>query len=177
MAAAEALPFDAGTFDATLSQLAVNFMTDAELGVREMSRVTRPGGVVSSCVWDDAGEMTLLRAFWRAARAVDPERAAAAGENLGMPLCEEGALAALWHTVGLNDVRSGALIVKAEYADFDDLWSPFPAGVGPSGAFCASLDDDKRNALYDALHGELGVGAGRFELTARAWIVSGSVPD
>jgi hypothetical protein len=142
-----------------------------------MCRVTRPGGIVSSCVWDDAGEMTLLRAFWRAARTVDPDRAAAVGENLGMPLCEEGALANLWRTVGLNDVRSSALIVKAQYADFDDLWSPFPAGVGPSGAFCMSLGDDKQAALHDALRGELGVGAGGFELTARAWVVSGSAPD
>ena len=39
-----------------------------------MGRVTRPGGVVASCVWDYAGEMTLLRAFWDAAREVDPQR-------------------------------------------------------------------------------------------------------
>jgi len=72
--AAEALPLGDGTFDATLSQLVVNFMSDAEAGVREMGRVTRPGGVVASCVWDYAGEMTLLRAFWDAAREVDPQR-------------------------------------------------------------------------------------------------------
>ncbi len=72
LAAAEALPFAEGTFDGTLSQLVVNFMRDAEAGVREMARVTRPGGVVASCVWDYAGEMTLLRAFWDAAREVDP---------------------------------------------------------------------------------------------------------
>ena len=59
MAAAEALPFADGAFDAALSQLVVNFMRDAEAGVREMARVTRPGGVVASCVWDYAGEMTL----------------------------------------------------------------------------------------------------------------------
>src|SRR5919198_4833405 len=45
-APAEALPFADDTFDATLSQLVVNFMDDAEAGVREMTRVTRPGGVV-----------------------------------------------------------------------------------------------------------------------------------
>ena len=41
--------------------------------MREMARVTRPGGVVAACVWDYAGEMTLLRAFWDAAREVDPD--------------------------------------------------------------------------------------------------------
>ena len=39
-------------------------MQDPEAGVAEMRRVTRPGGVVAACVWDYAGEMPLLRAFW-----------------------------------------------------------------------------------------------------------------
>ena len=72
VAGAESLPFDDSAFDITLSQLVVNFMRDAEAGVREMSRVTRPGGIVASCVWDYAGEMTLLRAFWDAARRDQP---------------------------------------------------------------------------------------------------------
>src|SRR4029450_6701473 len=83
-APAEALPFADGTFDATLSQLVVNFMGDPEAGVREMARVTRPGGVVASCVWDYAGEMTLLRAFWDAARGIAPERAGASDGGGGM---------------------------------------------------------------------------------------------
>ena len=67
VAGGEALPFEDDAFDATLSQLVVNFMADPPAGVREMARVTRPGGVVASCVWDYAGEMTLLRSFWDAA--------------------------------------------------------------------------------------------------------------
>ena len=175
VAGAEALPFADGTFDAALAQLVVNFMRDAEAGVREMVRVTRPGGVVASCVWDYAGEMTLLRAFWDAAREVDPERAAAADEGVVMRWCGDGELAALWRTAGLRDVRSGPLVVRATYASFEDLWSPLPTGVAPSGAFCASLDADRRAALHDAYRRRLGVGDGPFELTARAWAVAGNV--
>src|SRR5439155_18765358 len=80
-ASAEVFPFADERFDVVLSQLVLNFMHDPEAGVREMRRVARPGGVVASCVWDYAGEMTLLRAFWRAAREVDPERAAEADET------------------------------------------------------------------------------------------------
>lgn len=175
VATAEALPFADDTFDAALSQLVVNFMRDAEAGVRELARVTRPGGVVASCVWDYAGEMTLLRAFWDAAREVDPERAAAADEGIVMRWCAEGELAALWRAAGLRDVRFGPLVVSAAYTDFEDLWSPLPTGVAPSGAFCASLDEDRRAALHDAYRRRLGVGDGPFELTARAWAVAGIV--
>src|SRR5215207_3348533 len=69
IAPAEALPFADGTFDGALAQLVVNFMADPRAGVGEMRRVTRPGGTVAAAVWDYAGEMTLVRAFWDAARA------------------------------------------------------------------------------------------------------------
>ena len=177
VAAAESLPFGDGAFDASLSQLVVNFMGDAEAGVREMARVTRPGGVVASCVWDYAGEMTLLRAFWDAAREVDPDRGAAADEGIVMRWCGEGELAELWSTAGLRDVRFGPLVVHASYADFEDLWSPLPSGVAPSGAFCKSLDSDGQAALHDAYRRRLAVGDGAFELSARAWAVAGTVPS
>jgi SAM-dependent methyltransferase len=174
-APAEALPFEDGAFDAALSQLVVNFMGDARKGVAEMARVTRPGGVVASCVWDYAGEMTLLRAFWDAAREVDPERAAAVDEGVVMRWCGKGELGVLWQAAGLLDVRIDALVVSAAYADFDDLWAPLPTGIAPSGAFCKSLDPDSRAALRDAYRRRLGVGEGPFELSARAWAAVGTV--
>jgi SAM-dependent methyltransferase len=175
VAGAEALPFADGTFDCALSQLVVNFIGDPEAGVREMARVTRPGGVVAACVWDYPGAMTLLRAFWDAAREVDPARAAAADEGVVMRWCGEGELAELWRAAGLADVRFGPLVVSAQYRDFEDLWSPFPTGVAPSGAFCASLEADRRGELHDAYRRRLGIGDGAFELTARAWAVAGTV--
>ena len=176
-AGAEALPFADGEFDAALSQLVVNFMRDAEAGVRELARVTRAGGIVASCVWDYGDGMTLLRAYWDAAREVEPERAAAADEGVVMRWCAEGELAELWRAAGLTGVRFGSLVVGAKYANFEDLWSPLPTGVGPAGAFCKSLDQDGRAALHDTLRRRLGVGDRPFELTARAWSVVGTVPD
>jgi SAM-dependent methyltransferase len=176
VAPAEELPFDAASFDAALSQLVVNFMGDAPAGVREMARVTRPGGVVASCVWDYADGMELLRGFWDAAREVEPEGAAVADEGVVMRWCREGELAELWRLAGLADVRAGELVVRVSYPSFEDLWAPLPTGVAPSGAFCKSLDDDGRAALHDGFRRRLGVGDGPFELSARAWAVAGSVP-
>jgi SAM-dependent methyltransferase len=174
VAPAESLPLASDGFDATLSQLVVNFMRDPEAGVREMARVTRPGGVVASCVWDYAGQMTLLRAFWDAAREIEPERAAAADEAVVMRWCAEGELAELWRDAGLENVRSAPLVVHASYTDFEDLWSPLLSGVAPSGAFCTSLDDNRRAELHDALRRHLRVGDKPFSLSARAWAVAGT---
>ncbi len=43
---AEELPFDDGAFDVALAQLVVHFMADPVAGLKEMARVTRPGGRV-----------------------------------------------------------------------------------------------------------------------------------
>jgi hypothetical protein len=120
--------------------------------------------------------MTLLRTFWDAAREVSPE-AASADEGAVMRWCGEGELAELWHDAGLGDVAFSSLTVRAEYADFEDLWWPLPTGVGPAGAFCKSLDDDRRATLHEAFRRRLGVGDGPFELSARAWAVAGTVGE
>ena len=46
---AEALPPFGRRFDVVLSQLVVNFVTDAEAGVRAMRAAAAPGGTVASC--------------------------------------------------------------------------------------------------------------------------------
>lgn len=176
VAPAEALPFDDDRFDVTLSQLVMNFMADPEAGVREMGRVTRPGGTVAACVWDYGDAMTLLRAFWDAAREVAGEDAARADEGARMRFCREGELAALWRRAGLRDVQDGEMVVHADYTGFDDLWSAFLAGVGPAGAFCMSLEQARRDRLRTVLREALGVGDEPFALPARAWTAVGSVP-
>lgn len=176
-APAETLPLADDSFDAALSQLVVNFMDDPEAGVREMARVTRPGGIVAACVWDYAGEMQLLRAFWDAALESIPERAAAADEGVVMPWSGEGDLADLWCAAEIEAVRFGSLIVSATYASFEDLWSPFPTGVGPAGAFCKSLSAQDQAAIEVAMRRRLKVDDDPFELTARAWAVVGTAPS
>jgi ubiquinone/menaquinone biosynthesis C-methylase UbiE len=174
---AESLPFADGEFDATLSQLVVNFLADPENGLREMSRVTRAGGVIAGCVWDYGGEMTMLRAFWEAAAALDPARAEPLMESHTMRFGRPDELAALWRSSGLDDVHVAPIVVEASYDDFDDLWSPFPTGVGPAGAYAASLDSEARASLREELARRLGRPDGPFTLSARAWCAVGTVAD
>jgi SAM-dependent methyltransferase len=168
---AESLPFDDGAFDVVLSQLVVNFMRGADAGVAEMVRVARGGGSVASCVWDYADGMTMLRAFWDGALDIDPD---APDEARTMRYCSEPELRELWLRGGLQDVDTETLVVEAAYDGFDDYWAPFPTGLAPSGAYCASLDRERQEALRVAVFRRLGEPAGPFTLTARAWFVRGS---
>lgn len=173
-AGAEQLPFDDATFDAVLSQLVVNFLGDADLGLREMVRVARPGATIAAAVWDYADGMTLLRTFWDVAHALDPD-SARLDEGSRMRFCDPDSLQGLWSAAGLHDVAAGPIVVRAAYASFDDLWAPFAAGVGPAGAYAAGLDAPQQARLRDEFHTRLGAPAAEFELSARAWAVRGQV--
>jgi ubiquinone/menaquinone biosynthesis C-methylase UbiE len=170
---AESLPFADNEFDATLSQLVVNFLSDPEQGVREMSRVTRPGGVVAGCVWDYGGGMTMLRTFWEAAAALDPEGAGPRMESHTMRFSTPEDLAGLWESARFADVAVSPIVVEASYENFEDLWAPFPTGVGPAGAYAASLGGDQQAQLRDEFARRLGGPEGPFALSARAWCAVG----
>jgi SAM-dependent methyltransferase len=174
LASAESLPFGDASFDHALAQLVVNFIPDPPSGVREMARVTRPGGTVAGAVWDYAGEMTLLRGFWNAAVALDPG-AAERDEGRTMPYCTPGDLEALWSGAGLADVAVAPVTVSAGYEGLDDLWEPLARGVGPAGAYAAALPVAHQSALKEELGRRLGVGDEPFRLKARAWVAWGRV--
>src|SRR5262249_14814502 len=151
------------------AQLVVNFMTDPVRGVEEMRRVVRPSGSVAGCTWDYPRGRTMIRAHGGAGHRGAPGEAAEfdAGETMREAALAE--LTGLWQTVDLEEVEGGELSVTAAYEDFEDLWAPLPTGIGPAGAFCASLDPERRQALRAALSRKLGDPEGPFELSARAW--------
>src|SRR5215218_6484897 len=77
------LPLADARVDAVVSGLVLNFVPDPARAVREMTRVTRPGGRVAAYVWDYAEGMELIRRFWDAAAA--PSRWPACSAAPGWP--------------------------------------------------------------------------------------------
>ena len=165
--AAEELPWGDASFDAALAQLVVHFMRDPVAGLREMGRVTRPGGTVSACVWDHAGSGGPLSLFWDAVHELDP----LAGGERGLAGAREGHLAELFGEAGLVDISSGLLSVDVNFANVDEWWEPFTYGVGPAGAYVADLDEAGRDALKAECARRLPDGP--FTLTASAWVATG----
>jgi SAM-dependent methyltransferase len=167
---AEQLPWPDDAFDAALSCLVIAFMSDPDRGVSEMARVTRPGGTVAACMWDTAGGgMTMLRHLWEAIGEVDP---GARGER-DLAGTREGDIADRLRRAELQDVAAGVLIASAEYADFEDFWTPLTLGVGPAGEHLAALSQEQRSRVREVLMTR--VPRGPFTLEARAWYARGTV--
>ncbi|MFE5295559.1 class I SAM-dependent methyltransferase [Streptomyces sp. NPDC056632] len=176
VADALALPVHDQAYDLAVSGLALNFLPDPAAAVVEAARAVRCGGTVAAYVWDYAGGMGFLRAFWEAAVQVDPS-AAIQDESRRFRLCRPDPLRALWVRAGLEDVAVAPIEVATVFAGFPDLWEPFLAGQGPAPAYVASLAPGLRDRLRDTLGRAVPTRSdGSIALTARAWAVRGRRP-
>jgi SAM-dependent methyltransferase len=168
-ATAEDLPFGEAEFDLCVASLVVHFMTDPSVGLRQMARVTKPGGVVAATVWDHGTGRGPLSPFWRAVHdLVDDPR-----DESALPGSRPGDLAAWFRRAGLEDVHEGVLTVEVRHDSFREWWEPFTLGVGPAGAYVAGLDAATRERLR--AHCEESMPPAPFTVSASAWCVNARV--
>ena len=171
---AQALPVEDSSCDFVASALVLNFVPDKPLAVREMQRVTRPGGTIGFYVWDYPNDgVEFMQAFWNAAIELDPQ-AAELAEGRRFPFCTPDGLHEIVRDTGLRDVESVDVTVETNFQNFEDFWLPFTLGTGPAPGYCAGLDVTARENLRARLQSQLAPdSASSIELKARAWALKG----
>ena len=170
---ADATGQPAESVDAAVAGLVLNFVPDLSAALDEVQRVVRPDGIVAGYVWDYASGMQLLRYFFDAAIALDPN-VAAHDEGVRFPITHEGRLAVAFAAAGLDDVGQRPIDIATVFPDFDDLWTPFLGGTGAAPTYVATLDEPARNALREQVRASLPIEPdGSIHLTARVWAVRG----
>jgi len=116
---AMALPFPDNSFDAAVMALVIFFVPDPAIGVAEMARVVRAGGLIASYAWDIEGGGFPLEPVLAEIRAMGlatirpPSFAASRMENLR----------ALWTGTGLGRIEMREIAVQRTFSDFDDFWN------------------------------------------------------
>ncbi|NUR07177.1 MAG: class I SAM-dependent methyltransferase [Nocardioidaceae bacterium] len=168
-AAAESLPYDDDTFDLCLAQLVVHFMADPVAGLREMARVTRPGGLVAASVWDHGGGRGPLSPFWSAVRSLRPGES---GES-SLPGSREHDLTRLFAEAGLTGVTETEQGVTLGFPSFEAWWEPYTLGVGPAGAYVGRMAPKDRDVVRERCRERLP--APPFELSSWAWTATARV--
>jgi SAM-dependent methyltransferase len=173
VADALSLPVRDASADVVVSGLMLNFVADRCAVLREMRRVSRPGGIVAAYVWDYPGRMELISSFWDAALELDPA-AATLHEAVRFGFCRPQPLRSILTASGLADVVVEDIVVPTVFRDFDDYWTPFLSGHAPAPSYAMSLPGEHRAALRQALDARLPrADDGSIALVARAWAVRG----
>jgi SAM-dependent methyltransferase len=170
---AQSLPCPDASFDCCLALLVVSFIPDAPKAAREMRRVTRPGGMVATAMWDNTGGNDLNQSLWEAAIPLDP-KAPQDKDRPGSYGTAE-ALSSLWASAGLINIEVKNIVFPCGFSSIDDFWLPLTEGQGPAGAYLDRLSDDHRAALRERLRQNLFGNRpdGPFTLRAKAWAVKG----
>jgi len=173
---AQALPLDTASRDVIVSALVLNFVPDKDRALAEMKRVARVGATVGFYVWDyPGGGVEFMRAFWKAATALDPD-ASDLTEDRRFPFCTPDGLAGLAKRAGLLSVECAPIEAPTVFRDFEDYWHPFTLGTGPAPGYCVSLDAERRQRLKEKLHDSLPRrDDGSIPLKTRAWAIKATV--
>jgi SAM-dependent methyltransferase len=171
---AQKLPYENGSFDSCVSSLMIQFVSDAQAAAREMRRVTKKGGTVATCMWDNSGGMELSERFWDAAVAVD----SGAKRPGYSPYGSETGLSDLWTATGFANVQTRALVIPMEFSSFEDFWQRHSNSQGPPKPYISSLSEDRRQLLQERLRTDIlgNCPDGSITLRAKAWAVRGIVP-
>jgi ubiquinone/menaquinone biosynthesis C-methylase UbiE len=168
LAPAEELPWDADTFDVTLAQLVVSFMSDALQGARELARVLRPGGTAATCMWELDG-MDAANAMREVRRQLQPGEAS----PIATAFRDEQSLRELFEGAGLGDVETTIIEVSVTYASVDELWEPAIRVGGPGGPAVDQFSAEQLARARSLFEEVLGSAAKPFTLSGRAAAVRG----
>jgi SAM-dependent methyltransferase len=149
VADATALPFADTTFAQTISMLVLSFVPDSTAAIREMKRVTKPGGTVAAAMWNFEGALPMNRMIYDVSAGLGLPVANV--RNASMSLIREGELAEAFAAAELVNVTRRDLLIWTRFKSFEDYWTPYLAGQAPIGAYVAGLRDEQRKRLQDAM--------------------------
>jgi SAM-dependent methyltransferase len=171
---ARKLPFADDSFDRAFAMLVLHFIPDAADAVAEMRRVVRPGGTVAAAVWDGYGGVPHIRMVWDIAAVLDPDLE----RPLFRPMSAPGEMEAARRAQGLRDVEQTSLMIRIEFASFEDFWSPFLLGEGPHGQYVTKLTEPARALLQEHMRRAYLANRpdGPRSFVSVAWACRGTVP-
>jgi ubiquinone/menaquinone biosynthesis C-methylase UbiE len=142
-----ALELEDDTFDIAGSQFGVMLFPDMPRGIRELARVTKPGGRVLMHVYGDPREIEFFGFFVRAIQAAVPDFSGPPTDPPPLPfqLQDPEKLRSELGKAGLKDVRVETITERLTFQAGDHLWSWLVNSNPIAGAVLAELNLTKEH--------------------------------
>ena len=149
-------------FDVTGSQFGVMLVPDQPRALREMVRVTRPGGRVLVIAYGSPAELEFLQVFIGALTAVAPEFPGLPDDPppLEFQVSDPDVLHRRLTDAGLKDVRVERTAERPAFTSGQEMWDWVLYGNPIPGMLVADLTEDQRARLRQVLDGILRERAG-----------------
>ena len=149
---AEELPFDDGSFDAVVGNLAILHFARPEHAVREFARVLAPGGRLALSTWDVPAESRMPGVFFQAiqeAGAAPPPDVPA-----GPPFyrfADEAEFTRLLAQAGLADPSVETVTMRTAIPSAETLWDWLLDATVRAGAVVRAQPSDVQKTIRDNL--------------------------
>ena len=174
-----ALDLDDDTFDLSGSQFGVMLVPDQPRALREMVRVTRPGGRVLLIAYGSPAAIEFLHFFIAAVQAVNP---AFAGVPMSPPplefqVADPEVLRERLNVAGLTDVTVETVSEKLRFRSGREMWDWVLNSNPLAGMLVADLTEEQRadvRAVLDGMLRERSGGSGAAVLTSPVHIGIGT---
>ncbi len=152
-----ALELANNTFDVTGSQFGVMLVPDQPKALREMVRVTKPGGRVLLIAYGSPAELEFLQIFVGALRAVVPDFADLPDDPppLEFQVSDPEVMRRRLSDAGLKDVRVEKTAERPSFRSGQEMWDWVLNGNPIAGMLVADLDDEQRATIRQVLDGML----------------------
>ena len=152
-----ALDLSADCFDVSGSLFGVMLVPDQPRALREMVRVTRPGGRVLVIAYASPEEFEALQIFIGALTAVAPEFPGIPDDPppLEFQVSDPGVLRQRLIDAGLRDVRVERTAERPAFASGQEMWDWVLYGNPIPGMLVADLTEEQRARLRQVLDGIL----------------------
>lgn len=152
-----ALEFEDDSFDVTGSQFGVMLVPDQPVALREMVRVTRPGGRVVVIAYGSPDKFEALQIFIAALKAVVPDFAGLPDNPppLEFQLSDPDEFAQRLTKAGLKEVRVEAASERPRFESGDDLWNWTYYGNPIGEMVVGGLREEQRSTIRQVLDGML----------------------
>jgi ubiquinone/menaquinone biosynthesis C-methylase UbiE len=149
-------------FDVTGSQFGVMLVPDQPRALRELVRVTRPGGRVLVIAYGSPAELEFLQIFIGALTAVAPEFPGLPEDPppLEFQVSDPDVLGRRLTEAGLKDVRVEHAAERPTFASGQEMWDWVLYGNPIPGMLVAGLTDGQQAHLRQVLDGMLRERAG-----------------
>ncbi len=139
-----ALPLEDDSVDAAISQLGLMLFSRPDKALAEMTRVTKPGGVVACLVQGRREKMLFTSLVLHAIVEYEPDLRAPQGAPTLYTFGPDGALDAAFVRAGLVELSTKRLSGTFRFSSPEEYWTTMTEGSGRTGAMLASLDDAGR---------------------------------
>ena len=152
---AHALELEDDTFDVTGSQFGVMLVPDQERALREMVRVTKPGGRVLLIAYGEPGELEFLPFFLSALKAAVPDFPGIPDDPppLEFQVADPKALRRRLADAGLRDIEVHRTAERPAFRTGQELWDWTYYGNPIPGQLVDDLTEDQRATIRQILDG------------------------